>query len=65
MQMGPGRVVPSFLLSNSGMCADIDEGQSDECIGRVAMAAIHLRAVRDRILALRAATVRIEGFEAC
>ena len=63
MEMGPGRGVPSFLLSNSGMFADSDEGQSDECIGRVAMAAIHLIAVRDRILALRAAAVRIEVFE--
>ena len=58
------RVFPSFLLSNSDMFADIDEGQSDQGEGRVAMAAIDLIAVRDRVLALRAAAGRIEVFEA-
>ncbi len=64
MHMGLGRLFPSFLLSNSGMFADIDEGQSNQGEGRVAMAAIDVVAVRDRILALRAAAVRIQLFEA-
>ena len=46
------------------MLADIHEGQSDEYEARVAMAGIHVIAVRDRILALRAAAVRIQFFEA-
>ena len=51
MQMRLRRGLPSFLLSNSGMFADIDEGESDEREGRVAMATIHVVAVRDAVLA--------------
>ncbi len=64
MQMRLRRVFPSFLLSNSGMFADIDEGQSNQGEGRVAVAAIDIVAVRDRVLTFCAAAVSIELFEA-